>query len=461
MKKILVHIADSNITRNILRTKVLSTLVDSDEVGEIVLVVNPRHEQKYQNEFGSNKVQVVAGPMPKLNLFELASWFLVRHTIHTNNVLRKMAEIRDRSTGFRQGKYTVAWLTFYASKWRPFNSLIRRLTYLVFQDQLFAPVMNSCKPDLVFMPTNFGNNDIRLLKYCKKHQVPVVGMIKSWDNILGKDPFLIAPDQLIVHSETVKSLVTDLHQYEESKIYVTGIPQYDVYADEQFPDTKENFFKELGLDPNKRLIVYAAMGSWIVMYEKEIIAELAEIVGQGVLNHDSQLLVRLHPAYKSEDELLKNIPNITIDRPGNSNFDSNPWRADFEFEAKDTKRLVNTLIHADVCINSGSTMTIDAAALGCPVININYDAVDEEVPFERSAKRLLVKEHYLPILESGGVSVVDSKQELVNSINAYYADREKDAAGRSRIVRENCYKIDGQSGYRIAKVILDYLARIE
>lgn len=463
-KTLAIHIADSNITRNILRTDVLRKLIQSEKITQIILLVHPKDIEKYKSEFSHSKIIVTATPLPRPTFLEKVFWFLAKHTIHTSNVRRKILDVKNSSTGstvMRYMKYLFALSVFFVSKVPLFDVMIKKCTYLVFRSDLFSSVMERYEPDLLFAPVLFGSNDVRILKYCKKNNIPTVGMVKSWDNLLGKDPFLIQPDELIVHSETVEKIVIKMHKYPKEKIHVTGMPQFDVYSDKSYRDSKEIFFKELNLDPNKKLVVYAAMGSWIVLYEREIIQMLAQVVQGNELCEPAQLLVRLHPAYKSDDEFIMDIPGITIDRPGNSNFSRNPWRADFEFEEKDTKRLFNSLSWADVSINSGSTMTIDAAALDCPIINVEFDAGQEYVPLERSAKRLLIKDHYLPILESGGVDVVNSRDKLIKSINLYLTDRQRNREGRERIVREHCYTLDGQSGTRVADVLIDALQKHE
>jgi hypothetical protein len=99
-------------------------------------------------------------------------------------------------------------------------------------------------------------------------------------------------------------------------------------------------------------------------------------------------------------------------------------------------------------------MTIDAACFDTPIINIAFDGYVENEPFERSAKRLVGKEHYAPIVATGGVRVVNNRAELVRDLNRYLHDRSLEHAGRMRIVEEQCYKMDGKSGERIGEYIL-------
>jgi hypothetical protein len=464
MKTILMNIFDSNMVRNILRTDVLKTLVADPEVGKIVLLVHPVKLEEYTKEFASDKVILDIYPSNLPSKAELLTWFLVRHTIHTRNVRAKINELYYTGGGnwfMRTGKFLSAFLAFYGSYFPPINWLIRAVTKAFHDSEMFDPLMEKYKPDLVFMPTIFATNDIRLLKYCVDHKIPNVGMIKSWDNLIGKDPLLLWPDRLVVHNQFVEGYATRMHHYPKEHIYIAGIPQMDVYADPNFVLSREEFFNRNGLDINKKLIVYAAVGRLISYHEPEIIKYLAELVRDTKFADPVQLLVRLHPAYPSDDEKIQGIPGITVVRPGKLGAERNPLRFDFEFQESETRELASTLKWADVVIQSGSTMAIDAACFDAPIISMGFDGYIEDEIQERSTRRLLVKDHFKLILNTGGTKAVYSSKELVETINAYLQNPELDREGRMRIVAEQCYKLDGQAGKRIGNYVLERLHSIQ
>jgi hypothetical protein len=55
------------------------------------------------------------------------------------------------------------------------------------------------------------------------------------------------------------------------------------------------------------------------------------------------------------------------------------------------------------------------------------------------------------------VKVAGSLQELINGVNAYLENPDLDKAGRKRIRDEQCWRLDGKSGERIASFVLEYL----
>lgn len=461
---LLMSVFDSNMVRNMLRTDVLRTLRESDALARIVLLVREDKVAEYTREFADDKVLVRAYPPNQPSRAELVAWFAARQIIHTKNVRAKIDELLDRAPGsplVRFAKYAAALAIYYGSMIPIIDKLIRAAIIATYDGRAFERLMREFHPDIVFLPTIFGNNDVRLLKYCVTHGVPTVGMIKSWDNLLGKDSLLIWPDRLVVHNEIVAGYAHAMHAYPLHRIFISGIPQYDVFVREGFLPDRDAFFKHMGLDPEKRLILYSAMGGWISLHERSIVEMLADIVNNsGRLAYSSQLLVRLHPAYKSDDQHLYNIPGIKVVRPGVPSSEWGAPRFDFEFREEDTRELAATLRWSDVAINSGSTMTIDAACFDTPIINIAFDGREHEPKPERSARRLLEKEHYLPIVQSGGVRIVGDEGDLVEELNAYLSDRGRDAEGRRRVVREQCYRMDGKSGARIASYILGMMKEL-
>ena len=278
-------------------------------------------------------------------------------------------------------------------------------------------------------------------------------MIKSWDNLIGKDPLLLWPDRLIVHNEIVKRYAITMHRYPERRIYVSGIPQMDVYVHTENLPSKEVFFQRLGLNPHKRLIVYSAVGKLISYHEPEIISYLGALICSGKISEDLQFLVRLHPAYPSDEANFKTQQGMVVMRPGKVGIERNPLRFDFEFDKEEAEELMATLLYADVLIQSGSTMAIDAACFNTPIISLGYDGPYVNERTERSTRRLLVKDHFKLILDTGGTRAVYSEAELITAIRTYLTDPHKDSEGRARIVSEQCYKLDGKSGKRIG----DYL----
>ena len=113
------------------------------------------------------------------------------------------------------------------------------------------------------------------------------------------------------------------------------------------------------------------------------------------------------------------------------------------------------MAHSDVVINVASTIAIEASIFDTPVVNIAFDQDDAETrPFLTSPLRYYSYTHYQQIVRAGAVRIAKSATELTDLVNGYLVDRSRDAAGRRRVVAEQCEFADGRSAERLAGVIV-------
>jgi CDP-glycerol glycerophosphotransferase (TagB/SpsB family) len=110
-----------------------------------------------------------------------------------------------------------------------------------------------------------------------------------------------------------------------------------------------------------------------------------------------------------------------------------------------------------VHINASSTLTVDGAIFDRPQIGPAYDA-DRLKKFDRVLKDLYVREHYLPITNSGGLDVVYSREQLVSAVNAAFEDPAARSEGRKKLVSEICTFADGKSSQRVVDKLKDLLS---
>ena len=65
--------------------------------------------------------------------------------------------------------------------------------------------------------------------------------------------------------------------------------------------------------------------------------------------------------------------------------------------------------------------------------------------------------YYQNLIKSGGIRFVKNKQELAKWINIYLKNPDIDKEGRKRIVKEQCWQIDGRAGERVADFLVRHL----
>ena len=113
------------------------------------------------------------------------------------------------------------------------------------------------------------------------------------------------------------------------------------------------------------------------------------------------------------------------------------------------------MYHSDVVLNVASTIAIEASIFDTPVVNIAFDQDDAETrPFLASPLRYYSYTHYQQIVRAGAVRIAKSAGEMIDLVNAYLVVPSRDAAGRRRVVTEQCEFTDGRSAERLAGLIV-------
>ncbi len=310
-------------------------------------------------------------------------------------------------------------------------------------------------PDIVVTTGPFWSVEPGVIAHAKKLGIPILAMIPSWDNVTTKNRMVYKYDGYLVWSEQTK---TELHQfYEDTRglpLYVVGAPQFDVFLQKRFEESREAFCARYGLQPNQPIVLYAIGSPNFIGGEYHGALQLAERMARGDLG-DAQLIVRPHPAKDCGElvELFKKYsPRVVVQQVAKKGA-SIPTRSHSEHQITDW---VSSFRHSDVMVNMFSTVTVDSALFDRPVVNVDFD------PEPGQPNQALIKDvnhlwtHFKPVAESGGVWNVTNIDEMVQAIKGYLADPSLHRDKRRWIVERVCQFVDGRSGQRLAEAILDF-----
>ena len=181
---------------------------------------------------------------------------------------------------------------------------------------------------------------------------------------------------------------------------------------------------------------------------------LYELRQKGRFGDHAVLRVRFPPNDYFDYEEINKRPFLRYDYPG-VRF-SKKRGVDWDMSPRELSHLTDTLRHMSLLICYGSSMSVDAALLDKPVININFEPVTCKST-DLSAVKFYGMTHYKKALETGGIRLVNSERELIKWVTAYLENPSLDHDGRARLAREQCQFLDGRSGERIGKFILKQL----
>ena len=311
------------------------------------------------------------------------------------------------------------------------------------------------KPDVIVSTGPFQFEQPAVFSSSKKLGIPTIAYIPSWDNVTTKNRMVFDYDGYIVWNEKVKQELLDFYPAARSKpVYVVGAPQFDVFYQDRFHKSREQFCRDQNLDPNLPIIVYA-IGSPNFLKEHHGAIYLAKKVADGKMGK-VQLLVRPHPIHDNAEMRRlfdKHGPYVHLQESVNAGKALTKRTQD----ADQITEWVNTFKHADVVVNIVSTVTIDAAIFDKPIVNLDFD------PQPSRSDQQLVKDvnhlwpHFKPIAESGGVWLVNDFEEMVCAIETYLKKPKLHREKRKWMVEHVCGFADGKSGVRMAEAIRDFV----
>lgn len=284
--------------------------------------------------------------------------------------------------------------------------------------------------------------------------IKTAAAVLSWDNLTSKGRLPHGCDRYIVWTPQMAEHALQFHpELRPDQIAITGTAQFDAHRDPSLRVSREEFCRQMGLDPARKIIVYAGLTESLMPDEPALIEEIAQAVSAGRISGRPQFLVRPHPAdggrrYQGWREKHPDVALFVSGERAGGDVRKLVTSRD------DLKVLINTLIHGDVHLNVASTMTIDAAVLDRPVVNVKFDAQSAKGRIPPGLE-LFGCTHYRPIVASGGVRVAHSLEDLVAHVNAYLNDPSLDREGRQRIVDMICGPLDGDGAGRIAGVVAE------
>jgi CDP-glycerol glycerophosphotransferase (TagB/SpsB family) len=310
-------------------------------------------------------------------------------------------------------------------------------------------IFETYEPSLIVATNPTRMTEQPMLAYAIKRGVPTVGIIKSWDVIRNKGYLPVHLDRYLVWTSAMKQDLMNLHDVSSDRVGVTGIPQFDVYAHPVAPGGKSEFLQRHGLDPDKRTVLFSTSSpTWIGPDEPEVLRKFVHqlsIATKGQV----QVLARPHPGDSpARYEYIKH-PHLAFQQPGSTSEtpDERYRSASFLTDLRDA------LEYTDVVVNTASTMTLDAVAMGKPVVNMAIDLAP--YAYERSTKRFYDVDSFIPVVNSKATRIVTSVDELVSNVIRYLDDPALEANERASLRELLCFRVDGRSAERMA----DFLNR--
>jgi len=452
MKTIFLFLRQGISNRNLLRTDFLKILRAHPEV-RVVIVSPIGDDPNFRKEFEGPNVVVEKWPRTKVGFLErrlknLKDYIWVSRGLTQVIRVRRLAQL---------GRWGLAWRDLVGRSACAIGITEQDINDWELQvyksDPEVEKLYDKYQPQLVVFTRPFGTN-VHVIKEAKKRGIPVLCLVESWDNFICKGPLSAVPDRMAVWNEGMITEANQFHGFPSDKMDVIGVPQFDLYTDASCFLEQALFFNTHGLDPHRKLVIYATSTEGFIPDEPDVVDTVYEALLGDRLGIPAQLLLRIHPITSPDlkAEYFRRFtgrPNLVIQKPGRESGLHDGWDPSWS----DMVMLASTIYHADVVVGVASTFSIDAAALDRPVICVGFGGSGSENRSE-CFRDIFDRSHYRRLVGTGGVRVIYTKEELIDALRNYLINPILDSSGRKRLREELCYCLDGQSAKRAAGVVL-------
>ena len=455
-KTIFIFISQGVIAKNILRSGGFALLKNTGH--KLVIFIQCKEIPEYmkrefaaQNNvlvpvFGNDRVvdrwQSLLGKFGSYLLWNDTSKRYFRYSINFRNKPRivtflHMVILRAISGTFGSTPFT--------------RKSIRWVSSTLFPEKFenIATYFDTYKPDLLFSTSATSKIDSVFIKEAKRRGVTTVSMPKTWDTVT-RTYFNCIPDYFLAQNEILKEHLVKTQDISEEKIFVIGFPEFDWYARKDILRSREEHCKRMGLDPKLPILFFGSQGKWYP--DDHTIADvLYNMVCKDELVKSCQLLIRPYFAQLGrENKLLKykGKERVAYD---DTHHESPAIAEGWDPTDDVVIDFVNTMYHSDILIVVLSTLALDGACVGKPVINALFGSLF--VGGKDISRVMAGTTHYKWVFDTKGTSVVYSPEELKAAINQYLQNPTFKEPERKILREKLCYKLDGKSSQRMVEAL--------
>jgi hypothetical protein len=315
----------------------------------------------------------------------------------------------------------------------------------------YVQLFRELKPSLVFNGSHVHSRiAIQAVQAAQWLRIPTAAFIFSWDNLTSQGRIIPLYDYYLVWNEQIRDQLLQIYSsIRPEQVIVTGTPQFDFHFRRAFWWTREEFCERVGADPTRPIVLYSTGMANHMPGEPKIVERIGAMLREMTDLGPPQLLVRVYPKDRTGrfEKTRDENPDIL--------FPEVPWDpAWLTPKIEDAYLLANTLRHATLGINVASTISLELCMFDKPVINVAYNPPGMDIsPVDY--RRYYEFDHYRPVVESGGVMLAGSEDDMRSLLRRALVEPQIDSARRRALIKKMFGNaLDGYSGVRVAGSLL-------
>ncbi len=268
-------------------------------------------------------------------------------------------------------------------------------------------------PDIVLVHplVGFGSSQADVVRGANRLGLRCGYPVASWDNLTNKGVLRDAPDLVLVWNDLQRSEAIELHRVPAERVRVTGAPPYDHWFSWRPARSRDEFCREVGLDPEQPIVLYAGSSQFIAPGEPAFVRRwVGGVRAAGGALAEAGILVRPHPVGAEQ------------------------WQ---DFDAADSRVVVWPPLGQEPLDDAGRQNYFDSIFHSAAVVGINTSALIEAAIVGRPVHTLLADEyretqngtlhfHYLVDDEFGHVHVARTFEEHGRQLDRSLAEGDRE-----------------------------------
>mgnify|MGYP001054055876 CR=1 FL=1 len=266
-----------------------------------------------------------------------------------------------------------------------------------------------------------------------------------------------------VWNDSMKRDLLELNPWIDPKtVSVVGSGHFDCVGRAEWLPQEPVFRNQIKADPDSHLIIYACAGPGIVPQEERYIAFVMHAIEKAEikLGEKIQVVFRLNPMDNRDilyDHLKQTYPDHIVLRPDWVDIRKSNWT----YAKKPDTIFYNALLHyASVCVTIPSTVTIDAALSGLPVINLGIEVPGEQ-PLAGSIRAFWEVAFNKNVRETDAAKFVTTQEDLEEELTNYLENKHHDADKRIALISKEVEGIQGGQSSKLSSIMIEELTYIK
>ena len=396
------------------------------------------------------------------------------------DLLRWVGGSKRINTAAMDGNYNILTVGYYSSRQRYALPFLRVLIWLMrrskqlrrfivraqqrYTSNIYPDLFEKYQPNLVVSRTPGWRQDRYILREAARHGIHTAAVLVGWDNPSSYTLSGSPVEHIVCWSEIQKEELILGSDWDPKDVFIGGIPSYDGYFRREWLIPRDEYFRQHGLDPDRKLLAYAC--SFETLHPNfPNMAVLIDLVNNNRLSEPCQLLIRFHPNHfrkntrfegekKRVAEYIIGMPHIHMVEPVSLGAGL------AHYSGEDMPEKASMMNWSDVFLTVYSTMMVETAIHDRPIVSMTIDT-----PGGWNMKGV-----YSPPLttiggwpthkrfrDSGAGRVAETPEQVRELVDFYLQNPTADGKERQKFIHDECTFTDGSAGKRTGEYILSLL----